>query len=269
MHQIPKAAIVAAILATSAVASANPRALPFTYPYETLAKGEAEIEQYADMTPVKALSASTGAPAWLSLFRFQTEFEYGITDHLELGLYVQLSPDAGSGFAGAASLGPGAALKQRLRYRFAEAGQWPIDVSVYGELVESRDEIEIEAKLNLQRRIGALRIMANLSAEHELYFDGKREWVLNPTLGATYQIAPWLHTGVESWMEVEFPTPSPATRTFGLGPHVYLGPTVMFNWGKIWWSNGFYFRVTEVTRPADVGDAYGRVWARTVIGISL
>lgn len=267
MRRTLMTAILATILATSAGASANPRALPFTYPYETLAQGQLEVEQYADMTPVKALSASSGAPTWLSIFRFQTEFEYGITDHLELALYVQLVPDAGNSFAGAASLGS-TALKQRLRYRFAEAGAWPLDVSVYGEIVETREEIELEAKINLQRRFGALRIMANLSVEHELYFNGEREWVFNPTLGATYQIAPWVHTGVESWMEAEVPT-EPEARSFGMGPHVYVGPTMMFNWGKLWWSNGFYFRVTNPTRPADVGDAYGRVWARTVIGISL
>ena len=33
---------------------ANPRPLPFTYPWETLGEGALEIEQYVDMTPVRA-----------------------------------------------------------------------------------------------------------------------------------------------------------------------------------------------------------------------
>ena len=31
----------------------------------------------------------------------------------------------------------GTGVKQRLRYRFADAGRWPIDVAVYGEVVEN------------------------------------------------------------------------------------------------------------------------------------
>jgi len=37
--------------------------------------------------------------------------------------------------------------KQRLRYRSADPDAWPIDVGVYGELVENKREIEREAKL--------------------------------------------------------------------------------------------------------------------------
>src|SRR5689334_9210226 len=92
------------LLAVSALAPralANPRALPFTYPYETLPQGEAEIEQYIDMTPTKA-TFSSGIPTTTALFLFQTEYEYGITDRLELGLYVQLAPSTpGSNDAGA------------------------------------------------------------------------------------------------------------------------------------------------------------------------
>ena len=50
------AAAVAAAWMTCATASvkANPRPLPFTYVYETLAEGDAELEQYGDLTPVRA-----------------------------------------------------------------------------------------------------------------------------------------------------------------------------------------------------------------------
>ena len=73
---------------------ANPRPLPFTYPYETLPEGEMEVEQYVDTTPVRALSTATGQPGWINIFRLQTEFEYGLTDRLELGLYLQYVPKA-------------------------------------------------------------------------------------------------------------------------------------------------------------------------------
>ncbi|MFO0588802.1 MAG: hypothetical protein U0441_14725 [Polyangiaceae bacterium] len=256
------------VCAAAASAGANPRALPFTYPYETLAKGDFELEQFADLTPSVALSTSTGKPANLGLFLFTTEFEYGLTDRLELGLYFQLAPSAGDGFASAGALG-NTAIKQRLRYRIGREGELPIDMSVYGELAESDREIEIEAKLNLQKRFGGLRIMSNLWAEYELYFDGKREWVLNPTLGATYQLMPELHIGAESWVRAEFPEGLTGTRPYGLGPHAYVGPTVMANFGKLWFSLGTYFRVSDVERPVEVGDVFGRVWVRAVTGVEM
>src|SRR5262249_34672220 len=106
-----------------AVAFANPRPLPFTYPYETLAEGSAEVEQYVDATPVRTPVGDPGNQRLVfdELYRVQTELEYGITDHLELGAYLvfEQDPNAGGGllFDG---------TKQRLRYRFAEEGDLPL-----------------------------------------------------------------------------------------------------------------------------------------------
>ncbi len=266
-----KAALAAFGLISCAASSAaaNPRALPYTYPYETLPKGSFEIEQFVDLTPSLALSTATGDPAGVALLLFTTELEYGLTDRLELGLYFQLAPPLGEAFAGTGTIAP-TGTKQRLRYRIAREGELPVDISVYGELAETDREIEIEAKLNLQKRFGGLRLMTNLWAEYELYFSGEREWVLNPTVGATYQVVPEFHAGVEAWMRVELPeTNPPETRTFGLGPHGYVGPAVMLNFGKLWWSVGAYFRVTDVNRTAEVGDTFGRFWLRSVAGIEL
>lgn len=261
--------VVLGVLAMGGAARANPRALPFTYPYQTLEKGAIEVEQFVDVTPSLALSSSTGAPANLGLFLFQTEFEYGLTDRLELGLYFQFAPQAGDGFAGAGALGSTGA-KQRLRYRIGREGELPIDVSVYGELTETDREFEIEAKVNLEKRFGALRLMTNLWTEYELYYDGKREWVLNPTLGATYQILPELHAGLEGWVRAEFPEAGvPDPRPFGLGPHAYVGPAFMFNFGRLWWSVGAYFRVSDAERPVEVGDSFGKVWLRAIAGVEL
>ena len=47
----------AAPLLASLAASANPRPLPFTYQYETLNKGEVEVEQFVDVAPLYAWDA--------------------------------------------------------------------------------------------------------------------------------------------------------------------------------------------------------------------
>ena len=54
---------------------------------------------------------------------------------------------------------------------------------------------------------------------------------------------------------------------FNDGPHVYVGPAVLASFGRLWWSTGVYGRVTDLDRSTVVGDSYGRVWVRTIIGL--
>ena len=265
------AAIVAASSTGSVSSWATPRPLPFTYTADTLAAGETEIEQYVDLTPVVATSASTGNRVWYTATQFQTEFEHGITDHLELGLYVALQPDPGSAYINAATLTEGTGFKERLRWALADPGEWPLDVALYGELVEYSDEFEIEAKVILERRFGKLRIAANAWAERELYYgQNQRDWVLNPTIGATYQITSAFHAGLEYWMRAEYTSvPLPNGRPFSLGPNQFIGPALMVNLGHLWWSTGIYLRANDIDRTAQPLDDSGPIWARTIVGIEL
>jgi hypothetical protein len=270
------AGVVAAALAWSAVSGATPRPLPFTYTYDTLGQGESEVEQYIDLTPVKAIDPQ-GKPVWYTASQFQMEFEHGITDRLELGLYAAFLPGAPEGYTDTATLTEGTGFKERLRLRIAEEGEWPIDLALYGELVEYSTEFELEAKVILQKRFGKLRIAANAWAEREFYYAvNQQDWVLNPTVGATYQVTPSFHAGVEYWMRVEFPDPAPNPRPFSLGPNQFVGPALMFSFGHLWWSTGIYARVNDVTRTAQptnanqpLSDNLGPIWARTVIGLEL
>jgi hypothetical protein len=259
------------LTASSAISRANPRALPFTYTTDTLPAGKVELEQYVDLEPLRAVSPSTGERQWYLPSAFQTEIEIGLTDRLELGLYLTFVPDPGEPYLNKALLpGNGSGLKQRLRYVLADPAAWPIDVGVYGELVENEREIELEGKVLLQKRFDRLRIAANVSAEYELYFSEQREVVLNPSLGATYEVTPSLHLGLDSWLRGEYPThPKPAARTFGLGPQAYVGPAVMVNFGKIWWAVGAYVRVTDFSHELQVGEPYGPFYVRSMVGYDL
>ena len=275
MKRLLIALIAPALLLAPATASATPQPLPFTYVYETLPKGSVELEQYADYTPLK-LQLPGLIPVTYGASQFQTEFEYGITDRLELGLYVTLAP-ASATVTNLPPLTEGTGIKERLRLRLAEEGEWPLDVGLYGELVENERELELEAKIILQRRIGDLRIVANLwgEREYENFSIHQGDWVINPTLGLTYQVTPVFHPGIEGWMRAELPDSNPHPRPFNLGPQVYVGPTMMFDFGNFWWSTGVYFRATDADRPLFDGgpsgaqpDAFGHVWIRMIIGLS-
>jgi hypothetical protein len=263
-------------LAPSA-SSAHPRPLPFTYTYPTLPKGEVEVEQYVDFDPVKATSLTTGKPTFFGATQLQTELEIGLTDKLELGLYASFVPRPQDSFANMPVLPEGNGAKQRLRYRFAEEGQWPLDLALYGEVVENDREIELEAKAIVARRLGPVHVVANLSGEFEAYYKGEKEFVLNPSAGVTYQVTPAFHPGFEYWVRANFPvgededekSGGEAPKPFNDGPHHYLGPTMMFDFGRAWWSTGAYFRVSDVGHVLVPGDAFGPVWLRTVVGVGL
>jgi hypothetical protein len=267
---LPAALLPAALLLCAGTASANPRALPFTYQHEQIASGAAELEQYVDLTPSRARDSSSGSPLWYGLSQFATEFEYGLTDRLELGLYVTYAPAASSGFSDIPRAPDGNGMKQRLRFKLAETGAWPIDVSLYGETVENEREFELEAKVILQRRFGLARVIANLSGEREFYYDGKHDIVLNPSAGLTFELSPTIQPGIEWWMRGEYPEENPPSpRPFNLGPHHYLGPTVLLQFGALWWTTGIYLRLSDTSHTMDIGDGYGGVWARSVLGVEL
>jgi hypothetical protein len=43
----------------------------------------------------------------------------------------------------------------------------------------------------------------------------------------------------------------------------------MLQFARFWWSTGAYLRLSDWNREAQLGDAFGRLWIRTVIGIDL
>jgi hypothetical protein len=255
-------------LAAAGPAKANPRPLPFSYPYESLPEKGLEVEQVLDATPVRALDG-TGAEHWLQRSTLVTEIEYGLTSRLELGLYFQLIDEPSS--SGQAPLRFDG-IKQRLRYRLGEPGSWPVDVALYGEVAELKEELELELKVILQRRFGLLRLITNLWVEREFYFSGRGEWVLHPTLGAVYELSPAVQVGVEGWLVKEIADSKDAPDPVGdynAGPLGFAGPTIMLQMSRLWVTVGAYARVTDGGRPARIGDLYGRFWVRAMLGIEL
>jgi hypothetical protein len=264
------ASLASVLTLLSARAQATPRPLPFTYQHEQLDAGESELEQFVDFTPVRALSSQTGDPVYYGLTQFQTEFEHGITPRLELGLYLTLVPTTSTGFMELPRATEGNGLKQRLRYQLAPTGEWPIDVGLYGEVVENEREIELEAKIILQRRFDRLRLIANIVGEREFYYDGKHDLVFAPSAGVTFEASPRIQPGFEWWMRSEYPEENaPSPRPFALGPHHYVGPTLLMFLGRTFVTTGAYVRLNDTSHTLAAGEGFGRVWFRMLVGVGL
>jgi hypothetical protein len=254
----------------SSVASANPRPLPFSYPYETLPSGKLEVEQYVDMVPVRVAKENPdGTLEGVFGVRsvLQTELEYGLTDRLEVSFYFVFRQGASANtpflrFSG---------VKQRARYRFAERGELPIDIGLYLEIAEFHDEFELEEKLLLSKRFGAINVVANLWVEQEYYFQtGDTKYIYNPTVGVTYELSPKLIAGLEYWARGRFDTLDETEMTEApTKTHHYVGPTFLAQKGEVFISIGAYVRLDDIGETAVVGDQFGKLWFRSLIGIEL
>lgn len=257
----------AAATLPAARAEANPRPLPFTYPYETLPQGSAEVEQYVDATWVRTPKDTTAGAGLMFAPRYQvqSELEYGITDHLEFGAYLVWKQGASAEptmkFDG---------TKFRLRYRIGEEGDLPVDVALYLEAGAFHDEYELEEKVILSKRFGALKIQANLWVEQEYTPEkGEVELIVNPTIGATYQITPVLHLGAEYWARgaLESEAAAGSVDRFNDSVHHFVGPALSLNFGRVWWSVAAYSRLDNLSRASQVGDKFGKLWVRSVLGL--
>ena len=258
-------------VAMPAAGHANPRPLPFSYPYQTLPRDKFEVEQYVDLVLVRVARENDAGTEAVTSVRsiLQTELEFGLTSRLEVGWYFAFRQGATAGTPALRFEG----VKQRLRYRLADESTWPVDVGLYLEVAEFHDEIEVEEKILLSRRFGPISAVANLWVEQEYYFQTS-EWkyIYNPTLGATYEISPNLIVGAEYWGRGRFddatgPSDLDGTSDAPTGSHHYLGPTVLVQSGELWFSLGAYVRLDSIADDAQVDDPFGKVWIRTIIGI--
>jgi hypothetical protein len=269
-HVVPLGSLLVAGLFAPA-AHANPHPLPYSYPYQTLPQGKVEVEAIADIVPVRVarekLDGTRDAVTALR-YQLQTELELGITDRLELGLYFAFRQGATADTPALRFEG----MKQRLRYRFAEEGDLPVDIGVYLEVAEFYNEVELEQKLLLSRRFGYLTAVANLWVEQEYYFQDQ-EWKLiyNPTAGAVYEFSPSFMLGLEYWARGRFDDAASVTGDAAAdspsGARHYLGPTFLLQSGEAWWSTGVYARLDHFSEDAGADDPYGKVWIRTMLGL--
>jgi len=261
-----------AAMSLAAVVHATPVPLPFTYPYETLERGAVEDEIYADVTPLRVANTPKATPAqlWEPAYVLQNEIELGVTDHVELAWYQVFEGSPQNGGSNSLTFD---GLKFRGRFRVAEAGDLPLDLSFYLELETLHDEISLEEKILLARRFGRFHWMANLWVEQEdnRPFDGAAQYfdfVVNPTTGFTYQVTPVFQPGIEYWGRgTFFVKGATGVQADNLAYKSFLGPTVHLDWGKVWWSLGVYVNLNDVGTPA-VGSVYGPVWIRSLLGLS-
>lgn len=174
-------------LSAISVAEAHLRDYLVNQPYYTTEKGEFEVAFWNDVLFPDADNDDTYKT------RHQIEFEYGLTDRLQLAYYEVYTWDRAKDWERDQ-------FKIEAKLRLAEAGDWPVDVALYTEYKnpdgtrEARSDA-LENKLILSKDVGPWNFITNAVFEKEL--NTHSDWEFEYTAGVSYALTPRTRLGLE------------------------------------------------------------------------
>ena len=175
------------VVTTAGAAGAGLRDYIVNQQYYTAKKGEVEVELYNDYNFVNLSDDETYTS------KHQVEFEYGLTDHLQLAVYEVATWDRRKDWEHDE-------VKIEAKARLAEAGQWPVDVTLYAEYKNPNGSRErrsdaIENKLILSKNFGSWNWVGNMIREKTI--KKHSDWKLSYTTGVSYGLTPRTKLGLE------------------------------------------------------------------------
>ena len=210
-------------------AQATERHFAFTYETTTLPKGAAEFEQQF------VWERGSGS----NTFLFRHEIEYGITDKLQLSVYLYDFEHARVEGAHSTTWA-GSGLE--VVYQLSDPNRDFIGSALYLEGKMNDRDLELEGKILLQKNFGPLMLVYNgvIEAHWEnRYTDAVGD--LEQLIGVSYQIHPSFSVGFEAKHEVEF-----VNWSHSGGNAVFVGPNVSFRKGAFFAAASCLFRVSDV-----------------------
>ena len=188
---------------------------------------------------------------------FRHELEYGVTDRLQVSLYLAdwfyENQGEHSGFAYSDS-----AIE--LIYNLTNPVDDPIGLSIYGEIKSGDRLIELESKLIAQKNLGPLIFAYNATLEtvwegHSLQ---EREGEFQQAFGASYELSPRLSVGIELLHEVIFSEWHDDEKIRNL----FVGPNVSYRRGN------WFVTVTTLAQATNTTDEPD-LQVRTIFGVGL
>jgi len=158
-----------------------------TQDYYTAKRGEFEVALWNNINFPEADNDDTYNT------KHQLELEYGLTDHLQLAYYEVYAWNRTDDWERDE-------FKVETKYRFADAGKWPLDVALYAEYANPNGHRaiasdELEGKLILSRDFGPWNAAVNLIAEKPI--NTGSHWEYEYTAGLSYGVTARTRLGLE------------------------------------------------------------------------
>jgi len=226
------------------VAGTKAGARRFTYVYEatTAAPGSVESENWITW------GASPPEEGRFHSLDFRHEIEVGLTDHLQMGIYLanwgyREDPAAHEhGFAYQSSA-------VELIYNLTNPTTDLLGLALYGEVRAGPEELELESKVILQKNLGRFVLAYNgtLEAKWEGDHLEERAGELSQSVGVSYEISPTFLLGAELLHEIDLPDWSGAGDSI-----VYGGPNLSYRRGNWWATVTPLVQLTDVASEVDV-----------------
>jgi hypothetical protein len=218
----------------------------FVYSYEatTSSPGEVEFETWVTW------KRSDNSAARKDVFDFRHEFEFGVTDRLQLAVYVAdwryqtaLGDEDGFSYQHSAV---------EAIYNLTSPVRDLLGSAVYGEIKVGDKNAELEGKLILQKNLGPLVLVYNVTLEAEWEGDSlrrldERSGEFQQSAGISYELSPRFSVGVELLHEVGFPDWSTAEDS-----KVFIGPNASVRLGRVFATVAPLFQVTDHRDEPDV-----------------
>ena len=219
--------LILCLLASALPALSYAGARRFTYVYEatTAAPGTFELESWVTWKTERADDSR------FRQFDFRHEIEFGLTDRLQMAIYVaDWSYRRGNSFGSEGSVYTGSAVE--LLYNLTNPATSSLGSAVYAELKVGDELVGLESKIILQKNLGLLVLAYNATLEAEWEGENldERKGEFQQTLGASYEVRPQILVGAELLHEIGFPEWQEAEKSV-----VYAGPNISARAGN-WWA---------------------------------
>ncbi|HUO58559.1 MAG TPA: hypothetical protein VMV05_10335 [bacterium] len=214
-------AILAGLLGAVVQTQAGERHFLFNYETDVLGGGIRELETYT--------TYQFGRDRFFSGLLENVEMEMGLGDGIQTSLYLnfeQVMEDDGTGNIGNSLLFDGISNEWVFSLSDRESGLG------FGLILEPEfkpDELELETKIILDRKIGDMVYTLNLTAEPEYHWiDDTSAFTFTPSVGIAYFLTGHLSFGLEA-QDVNFYEGGASDSILSAGP-------VLFYAGSNWWT---------------------------------
>ncbi len=223
--------IVASLILLLSCFSAHATERRFAISYETTTAPKGTIEYEQSIFWERGRGSDT--------LHFRQELEFGITDRLQLAVYLfDFEHARENGQRSTAWAGSGIEAV----YQMTDPNKSWLGSALYGEVLLSDRELELEGKILLQKNLGPLMLVYNgiIEAKWEDHYS-KPVGVLEQTIGVSYQFHPSFSAGLEAKHEVALENWNHST-----GNAVFVGPNLSFRKSNFFITAAGLFRVTDV-----------------------
>ncbi|MFN8548764.1 MAG: hypothetical protein U0527_12565 [Candidatus Eisenbacteria bacterium] len=237
----------------------------FVETYTPYLAGEGKLEYESWLTSKSGKPSPDTRTAW----DLRSELECGLSERLTGALYLNFSQEAGGALR---FVSP----SLELIYAPVEPGRLPVDPAFYLEVSESGEELELEPKLLLGRRVDRWVAAANLVSElafrhndDEREEDGEvieREWEPAVSAGLAYEFSSIASLALEARYVAEYVNMEEKEASM-----FSLGPTLNLQKGSVQLSLGILPQISG--SPATSGhlnlSEFERTRVRMILGIDL